>query len=358
MIYLDYNATSPLRPEVKQAMIDVMDLPHNPSSIHASGRAARKLVEDSRKEILESVNAKSLVFCGSATEANSLALAQADNYVISSIEHDSIYKVASNPVVIGVDSNGIVKLDELEEKLSRLNSPKSLLLSVMLANNESGVMQPVKQIAELGHKYGLMVHTDAVQAWGKIEIDFTDLGVDLMTISAHKIGGPVGAAALVAKPNIELKPFLKGGGQEKNKRAGTENIPAIVGFAKSSAKSSDISVSHETAKLQNYLESEIKKISPDAVIHGEKAPRLPNTSLISMPNVEAATQLIAFDMAGVCVSSGSACSSGKVEISRVLKMMDAPLLKNAIRISTGWATTKNEIDRFFEEWKKIFNSSL
>lgn len=370
LIYLDYNATAPLRPDVKAAMDAVMGQALNPSSIHASGRAARKLVEEARKNILRCVNGETLVFCSSGTEANNLALAQADSHLISSIEHDSIYKTLPNAKLAKVEAEGIIDLEDFE-KLLKAEKPK--LVSIMLANNETGVIQPIKEIAELAHKYGALVHTDAVQAFGKIDVDFKNLGVDMMTISCHKVGGPVGIAALVHKSSLELKPILFGGGQEKNKRPGTENVPSIVGFGEVSqllsrqpgasvgvserelARSETIhNVSRETSKLRDYLENEILAIAPDAIIYGKSLARLPNTSYIAMPDIEAATQLIHFDTNGICVSSGSACSSGKVEVSRILKAMNAPLAKNALRISIGWATTPEEIEQFIKSWREMY----
>ena len=352
-IYLDYNATAPLRPEIFQAMQDVMGEALNPSSVHSSGRKARKLVEDARQKILRRVNGESLIFCGSGTEANNLAVIQMPNVrsqmseiAISSIEHDSVFKSAQTPKFVRVDKNGVIDLNHLEEILT---SGICHLVSIMLANNETGVIQPIQQAAEIAHKHGALLHTDAVQAFGKIDIDFKNLGVDMMTISSHKIGGPIGTAALIHKSSLEIKPIMFGGGQEKNKRPGTENVPAIIGFGEVAKN-----VSRETFKLRDYLENKIRSIAPDAIIYGEAAERLPNTTCIAMPDIEAATQLIHFDTNGICVSSGSACSSGKVEVSRVLKAMNVPLAKNALRISTGWATTQEDIDLFIKHWRELY----
>ena len=343
MIYLDYNATSPLHPKVKEAMIEAMGEAQNPSSIHAAGRAARKLKEDARKKILDFVGAEALVFCGSGTEANNLALAQSEKHMISSVEHDSIFKTARNPEIVNVDINGLVKLDKLEEKIS-----EGCLVSIILANNETGVIQNIKPIAELCKKHNAILHIDAVQAFGKIGLNMQELGADLMTICAHKIGGPVGVAALCHRADLELKPILFGGGQEKNKRPGTENLTAIIGFAKS------CELEQVTPELRDYLENRISKIAPDIVIHGKNSPRIANTTSISMPNMEAATQLIHFDSKNICVSAGSACSSGKMEESRVLHEMNVPMLKNAIRISLGWKTEKDDIDKFLNEWESLY----
>lgn len=351
MIYLDYNATAPLHPEVKAAMDEVAGLPLNPSSIHGAGRAARKFVEDSRRAILKSINGEALVFCSSATEANNLVLNQADKYIISAVEHDSIFKTATDAIIISVNKSGIIDLEELERKLSELAQP--VLVSIILANNETGIIQPIKAAAKIVHKYKCQIHCDAVQAFGRIDINFKDLEVDFMTISSHKLGGPLGSAALVHKANIEIKPSLMGGGQEKNKHPGTENVVAIHGFGYTATNLNKF-VSRETSNNQLYVEQKLKQLGQDIVIHGYLAPRLPNTTYISMPFIESSTQLIHFDTNNICVSSGSACSSGKVTVSRILKAMQAPLAENAIRISTGWQTTREDIDQFIKAWAELY----
>lgn len=348
--YLDYNATAPMLPAVKDAMAEISGRALNPSSIHSAGRYARKIMEDARGKILKSVNAKNLIFCGSASEANNFALAQSAGVLISAIEHESIYKSAADSVTIPVNTNGIIDLEEFKKLLV---THKPQLISVMLANNETGIIQPIKQVVEIAKEHNALVHTDAVQAYGRIEIDFEDLGVDMMTISSHKAGGPVGSAALIYKDGIELTPFIKGGGQEKNKRAGTENITAIHGFG----VFAENLTKHQTpnTKLQSYLEDEVKKLGCEVV--GENSPRLPNTSCIIHPKIPASTMLIHLDSNNICVSSGSACSSGKVEESRILQMLKVTNAKNAIRISTGWNTTKEGIDRFVEAWKNLSTGS-
>ena len=345
MIYLDYNATAPLRPEVEAALDKVSGEALNPSSIHAQGKKARKLVEEARGKILNFINAEALIFCGSGTEANNLALHQRDKVIVSAIEHDSVYKSPRKIGEIKVDENGIVDLNHLQELLTSEFYP---LVSVMLANNETGVIQPIKKIAKIVHQHGALLHCDAVQAFGKIPINFKELGVDLLTLSAHKVGGPVGAGALVYKKEIEIKPLMFGGAQEKNKRPGTENVAAIIGLAALTE------IKNQQSDLRDYLETEIKKIAPEAIIFGEKFLRLPNTTCLSMPGVESMTQLIHFDTNGICISSGAACSSGKVEVSRVLKAMNAPYATCAIRVSTGWKTTKGEIDQFIQKWAEIY----
>jgi cysteine desulfurase len=308
VIYLDYNATSPMLPGVKEAMFQLAGKPLNPSSIHASGRAARKVVEDARANILQAVNAKSLLFCGSATEANNqLANTgfQGTSFIISAIEHESILKAHPIPEIVPVTSDGIIDLEALEETLAGIDNKNPKLLSVMLANNETGIIQPVKEVVNIAQKFGALVHTDAVQAYGRIAIDFEKLGVDFMTIAPHKSGGAVGSAALIHKPNIELKSFIRGGGQEKNKRAGTENVLAIHAFGTHAKINKPL-----TNDLNQYLESEVKKISADFVVVGRHETRLPNTTNLVHPKLGASTQLIHFDGSGICLSIGSACSSG------------------------------------------------
>lgn len=345
VIYLDYNATAPMLPAVKDAIVELAGRALNPSSIHSSGRFARKIMEEARGKILKSVNAKNLVFCGSASEANNFALAQSAGLLISAIEHESIYKSAADSVTIPVNTSGIIDLEALKKLLSQTATKNPQLISVMLANNETGIIQPIKQVVEIAKEYNannnILVHTDAVQAYGRIEIDFADLGVDLMTVSSHKAGGPVGSAAFIYKNGIELKPFIKGGGQEKNKRAGTENIAAIHGFGVFAEK-----YQMPDAAFQNYLEEELQKLGCEVV--GKNEERLPNTSCIIHPSIPASTMLMHLDSNNICVSSGSACSSGKVETSRVLQMLKVTNAQNAIRVSTGWGTTKKEIQTFIQ----------
>ncbi len=346
VVYLDYNATSPMLPEIKRALLEHAGKPLNPSSIHASGRAARKIVEEARANILKAVNAKALVFCGSATEANNLVLQQADVIIASEIEHESIYKAAIGAKIIPVTKNGIVDLEALKSAVS-----KGALVSVMLANNETGIIQPIKEVAAITHAAGALVHTDAVQAYGRINIDFAELGVDFMTVAPHKSGGAVGSAALIFRADIELKNFIKGGGQEKNKRAGTENVLAIHAFG---IHATIVSRGTVLNAVNEYLESELGKLGIEVV--GKNQLRLGNTTNFIHPKFEASTQLIHFDSEGICLSSGSACSSGKVEVSRAIKAMGIEKAKNAIRVSTGWATTNEDAEALLRAILKLGNT--
>ena len=352
-VYLDYNATSPMLPEVKEALFAHAGKPLNPSSIHASGRAARKIVEEARANILKAVNAKALVFCGSATEANNMLANtgfQGTSFVISAIEHESILKAHPLPEIVPITSEGVIDLKALEEVLASIDNKNPKIISVMLANNETGIIQPIKEVVAIAKKFGALVHTDAVQAYGRIAIDFAELGVDFMTIAPHKSGGAVGSAALIHRADFEMKSFIRGGGQEKSKRAGTENVLAIHAFgihATLVSRGTILNISNE------YLEAELEKLGVEVV--GKNQPRLSNTTNFIHPKLEASTQLIHFDSENICLSSGSACSSGKVEVSRAIKAMGIKNAKNAIRVSTGWKTSRQDIESFLKILEKITN---
>ena len=349
-IYLDHNATSPLRPEAKAAMLAAMDQGGNASSVHAEGRAARKLVDDSRDSVASALGviAPMVIFTSGGSEANNTAIGGVDveRILVSGIEHPSVIeaaKVSHLPLeLIPVDADGIVELDALAEML---DGPKALV-SVMLANNETGVIQPVRDVVALAQKHGALVHTDAVQALGKIPVNFGLLGVDLMTVAAHKLGGPTGAGALIVRDGLPVKPLLVGGGQERRRRAGTENLAAIAGFAAVAAEKPI-----QVKDLRDRLESELE----DTVIFAKTAERLPNTTCFAVPGMNAETLLMAFDLDGIAVSSGSACSSGKVARSHVLGAMGVPpeVSLAAIRVSLGWNTTETEIDTFLAAWHRI-----
>ncbi|MFL5258642.1 MAG: cysteine desulfurase family protein [Hyphomicrobiales bacterium] len=349
--YLDHNATSPLRPAAKSAMLDALDKAGNASSVHAEGRIARTLVDDAREAIARAVGVmpQMVIFTSGGTEANNLALkgAARARVLVSAVEHSSVLEAvrASGKAVeiIPVDRNGIVDLESLERMVAV--GPKALV-SVMLANNETGVIQPLRGVVEIARRHGALVHSDCVQVFGKIPVNFGVLGVDLMSLSAHKLGGPVGVGALVAREGLTLEPLIHGGGQELRRRAGTESVPAIAGFAAAAAENPlDISA------LRDRLESELE----GAVVVGSTADRLPNTTCMAWPGVDAETLLMAFDLDGFAISSGSACSSGKVAKSHVLSAMglSADIVAGAIRVSLGWTTTREDVDRFVAAANKI-----
>lgn len=346
-----------MRPEVREFMAEVLTFPLNASSAHASGRKAKTLLDNSHRKIAETIGAfaNEVVFTASGTEANNWALrAFANrNIIVSAIEHPSILKTAasiSESLVIPVTEDGVINLSILD---ALVDDTKDCMVSVMLANNETGVIQPIQEIAAIVHKKGGLLHCDAVQAFGKIPVDFTALGCDLMTISAHKMGGPVGAAALIVKNDLPLPPLLLGGGQELNRRAGTENIAAIVGFA-IAAELMDLEQIKEIRGWLTNLATEAGKSQGREM--GRNSERIPNTLCITMPHVSAETQIIGFDLEGISVSAGSACSSGKIEPSHVLKAMGLPKedISTAIRISGGWATTEEDIVAATAAWNKLF----
>lgn len=356
--YLDYNATAPVRSAARAAVIAALDAVGNPSSVHASGRAARRLVEDAREEVARLVNvaASAVVFTGGGSEANALALrgSGAARVIASAIEHDSVLRNAPTSSLIPVNRDGVVDLAALERLLGEPSGGRTLV-SVMLANNETGVIQPVAEAAALARRHGSLVHCDAVQAAGKIAIDFAALGVDMLTLSAHKLGGPQGVGALVLREGVELAPLVGGGGQERGRRAGTENVAGIAGFgAAATAARADLDSGEpdRIARLRDGLEA---ALPPQAVIHGAGRPRLPNTSCIGLPGLSGETQVMALDLAGVAVSSGSACSSGKVRPSHVLAAMGcAPdEAQSAIRVSLGWASTAADVERFLVAWRGL-----
>lgn len=367
MIYLDYNSTSIMVDEAKAAMMNCTSSPLNPSSIHSFGRKAKALMEDARGGVMSLLGQEiyksdySLIFTASGTEANNLMLYNfsAGRILISAAEHVSILKhleYKNNIDLLQLDSDGLVRMDLLEKWLEQ-NQGSNNLVSIMLANNETGVIQPIKKIADLVHKYGTLLHSDIAQAAGKIEVDIALLGLDFATLSGHKFGGPIGGAGLIHKTKYHIRAQILGGGQEKSSRSGTENVAAIVGFG-AAARKSKIDLRHNMQhmkELRDMLESKIK-----TVVLGDKAERLPNTSMMVMPGVLAAQQLIAFDMRGIAVSSGAACSSGKVKSSHVLKAMgvEEKIADSAIRISFGPHNKKEDVERFVKAWKEISNREI
>jgi cysteine desulfurase len=358
--YLDWNATAKLRPQAKAAVMAALDITGNPSSVHASGRAARHLVEQAREHVaaLVGVAARDVVFTSGGTEANMLALSPAlgDRLLVSAIEHPSVQSGGRFAATeqVPVTGDGTVDLAALERMLAGRVRP---LVSLMLANNETGVIQPVPGAAALVHAAGGLLHVDAVQGPGRMACDFKALGADLITLSSHKIGGPQGVGALVKRDGLPLDAQIKGGGQERGARAGTENVAAIAGFgaAATAALQALDEEAGRMAALREKFEREIRRITPKAVVFGEGVARLPNTTLFSVSGLKAETAVIAFDLEGVAVSSGAACSSGKVAPSHVLAAMGVPadLARGAIRVSFGYATTDDDIGTILKAWEKL-----
>lgn len=355
IVYLDYNATAPMLPDVKQAMIDMLDLVGNASAVHQMGRRCRAEIDKSRKQLATAldVSSKDITFTSGGTESNHVVLSglniPKETIYASSVEHASIHKNILPTNLIPVDIDGQVRIDILAEYFERSNAPK--LVSIALANSETGIIQKnLKDIVALCHQHKCLVHTDAVQAFGKIPVLFADLGVDLMTLSAHKIGGPKGVGALISKANIVLKATLLGGGQEKGLRSGTENIPTIVGFgvaAEIAAKTDWTS----TRQVLNWTVDQLKITNPNIRVNS-LTNGLPNTLNISTPGYNKDTQVIHMDLNGIAISAGSACSSGKVEQSHVLKAMglDDVYVNSAIRLSLSPIQTKDDMDQFMNVW--------
>ena len=358
--YLDYNATAPIRLEAAEAMWETLAEPHNASSIHSYGRNARRSIEHAREKVADLVNTNThnVIFTSSGTEANNWVFQGIDatTHIISAIEHPSVLKAATNPITLPVTRDGVIDLVAAESILKEYGH--GALVSVMLANNETGVIQPIKELAELAHSHGAVIHTDAVQAAGKIPVDITNLNVDVTSISSHKLGGPQGAAALIINNCLTIAPMLKGGGQELGRRAGTENVAAIVGFgvaAEIAAK--ELPNMQRLATFRDTIERNILTCTSESMVFGKLVSRLPNTTCITMPGVSNETQLMAFDLSGIAVSAGSACTSGKVEASHVLTAMGATEegSSTAIRISTGWQTTKQDIETLVETWQTLYD---
>lgn len=358
-VYLDYNATVPLKQPVIEAMAAALAECGNASSVHRFGRLARRAVETAREEVAVLVGAapRQIVFTGGGTEANNLAIAAAGagrRVLVSAIEHDSVLKAAPEAELIAVGPQGVIDLAALQAMLAR--DPRPALVCLMLANNETGAVQPVAQAAALAQAHGALVHCDAVQAAGKLAIDFSRLGVDTLALSAHKFGGPQGVGALVISDSVELHPLLKGGGQERGWRAGTENVPAIRGFGVAARLAvQDLPAVLALAALRDHMEERLLRTAPEAVVLASGAGRLPNTTCIALPSLPAETQVMALDLAGVAVSAGSACSSGKVRPSHVLRAMgaDPALVGGAIRISLGWRTDEQDIDHLLDAWTTL-----
>ena len=374
--YLDHNATSPVRPEVARAVARVLAMPGNPSSIHAEGRAARAEVERARERVAALIGARprQVIFTSGGTEAANAVLSGAlrrtgqpapTRLLISATEHPCVsagHRFAADATeVLPVDASGVVRLDAVRARLLAL-ADESLLISVHAANNETGVAQPLVDLVDLAREHGrALVHSDAVQVVGKLPLDVAALGLDALTLSGHKFCAPKGVGALVLGEGAELeRAFLRGGGQESRLRCGTENLSGIVGMGEAAAIGRAMldAEAARLADLRDVLEVRLRRIAPDLVSFGEGAERLPNTLSVAVPGLDAATALIALDLAGVAVSSGSACSSGKVARSPVLAAMgvDPALAAGAIRVSLGWDTRADDIERFVAAFDRIVSS--
>lgn len=354
-VYLDHSASSPLRPAARAAVVAALDLTGNPSSVHGAGRAVRRVVEEARAAVarLAGVAPARVVFTAGGTEANNLALRgfPGRRPLVSAVEHDSVLAAAPDAARIPVDARGRADLDALGRLLAGSAAPA--LVSLMLVNNETGVIQPVQDAARLAHAHGALLHVDAVQAAGRLPLSLSDLGADLMTLSAHKIGGPAGCGALVLAEGVEPDALIRGGGQERGRRAGTENLTGIAGFGAAAALAAEEAAGGSPlAALGQALEARVTAAVPQAVIAGAGAERAGGVSCIALPGVPGETQVMALDLAGFAVSAGAACSSGKVKPSHVLTAMGhGPEVAGcAIRVSLGWTTTAGDVARFADAW--------
>jgi cysteine desulfurase len=357
--YLDWNATAPLRPEAAAAISAALAECGNPSSVHRWGRAARQRVERAREQVAALIGAApdGVVFVSGGSEANHLALIGSDRerVLVSAVEHHSVLHAVPGAEALPVGRDGVVDLGRLEKMLTEDARPA--IVSVMFANNETGVIQPVAEAARIAHALGALFHCDAVQAAGKVSLSIDEIGADLLSLSAHKLGGPPGIGVLVVRDGIEVAPTIRGGGQERGRRAGSENLPGIVGFAAAAeAAAASLADYVRVRRLRDELEAKVLSIAPEALVIGGDVPRLPNTSAIAMPGLSAETQIIALDLDGVMVSAGAACSSGKVGPSHVLAAMGMPpeIAGSIIRISLGWRTAEADIAHFLDAWAALY----
>lgn len=358
MTYLDFNASAPMSATVRDAVAAAAEVAGNPSSVHRHGRKARAVVEKARRDIALAVGAgpEQVVFTSGATESSILALRGSGRHrvLVSSVEHESVLNAVSGTERIPVHGDGRIDLDRLRTALAE--RPEETVVSVMLANNETGVLQPVDDVAALASESGALVHCDAVQAPGRVPLDFAALGVDLMSVSAHKMGGPRGCGALVLRRPDTVSAVVRGGGQERGLRGGTENVIGIAGFGAAAREcAAALSDMPRIEALRDDLESRIRALSSEAVVFAAGVPRLPNTSCVALPGVSAEAQVMALDLAGIAVSAGSACSSGKITPSHVLLAMGASeeLAASAIRVSFGPGSAEADIDGFLEVWAKL-----
>lgn len=356
-IYLDYNASAPLRREAKHAMMAIMEYVGNASSIHGYGRRVRQQLEEGRQHIADyfGIPSSRVIFTSGATEANNLALKGFRGTVIASaVDHDSVIKARPDALICPVNESGVILLDRLEELV--LHAEKPVLISIMAANNETGVIQPIEAIRDLCTTYGAWFHCDAAQAIGRLTLPWSKIECDMISLSGHKIGGPSGVGALIIHEKLPLHPLIRGGGQERSFRSGTENVVGIVGFG-AALKACQTDNWCGVEKNRDDLEKSLSEICPELKIFGQDVNRLPNTSNLTMPGVKSTVQLMNFDLSGIAVSAGSACSSGKVKSSHVLKAMNVrdEEAESSIRISLGCDTKAEEIHRFIAVWQELYH---
>lgn len=355
--YLDNNAAAPLTDAAKAAMTAAMGAIGNPSSVHGAGRQARRIVEDARAAVAAGTGGRTedIVFTGSGTEACALMLRHADRprILAAATEHAAVLAGVDASSLLPVGGDGLLDLDALDRAIGEDGG--DAIVAVMLANNETGVIQPIPRIAEIAHARNALVAVDAAQAFGKIPIDLSDLGADILALSSAKVGGPLGVGAAAFRPGAAPMALVSGGGQERGLRGGSENVVGIAGFGAAAAAVDDLLAAEpRIRKMRDRLEA---ALTPEAAVIGKETTRLANTSAIAMPGAPAATQVMAFDLAGYAVSAGAACSSGKVARSHVLDAMglDDAVVESAIRVSLGPDTTAADIDGFADAWRALYS---
>ncbi len=366
-VYLDHNATTPLKDEAREAMVEALASFGNPSSVHKEGREARALIESAREKVAGLVGAspEQVIFTSGGSEANALALAAqggtAWHCYLSAIEHPSVLAggrfYRESTTILPVDEDGVLDLEALARNLAK-HQPGGWrpFVSVMTANNETGAIQPIAEAAAIVHAAGGVLHTDAVQTAGRLALDIAALGADMLSLSAHKLGGPKGVGALVLRDGVSVEPLIRGGGQERRQRAGTENVAGIAGFGAAAALAvAEIVEAGRVAASRDAMEARACELVPATIVASRNVARLPNTSLLAVPGVKAETLVIGLDLEGFAVSAGSACSSGKVEPSHVLAAMgfSPELSAGAIRASLGIGTSSTDINSFLDAWSGL-----
>ncbi len=362
-VYMDWNATAPLLPQARAAMLDVLDMAGNPSSVHREGRAVQAAIQSARRSVAALVGGEPahVIFTSGATEAANFVLTptfrmgkaalSVSRLLVAATEHKAVReggRFAPDQITeIPVTASGLIDMSALGQALDQHDRSTGLVMvALMLANNETGIIQPVAEVSALVHAHGGIMVVDAVQAVGRIAVDINELGADFLLVSSHKIGGPMGAGAVVCRGETMMpKALMRGGGQEKGHRSGTENAAAIVGFGAAAANAATTVplFAGQVALLRDRLETELRAIAPNVVIHGSKVERITNTTFFSLDGLKAETGHIAFDIEGIAVSAGSACSSGKVGESHVLAAMGLDARHGALRLSIGPQTTLDDI---------------
>lgn len=362
-IYLDYNASAPLKPEAREAVIAALSAMGNPSSVHQSGRQVRAILEKARQQVADLVGgrAQDVVFTSGATEANNLAIrgfvpdGEPRRIIVNATEHPSVLEAVSDTEKLPVGEDGIVDIGLLQRMLADRDW-RHCLVSVMAVNNETGVVQPIEEVVSVAHAAGAKVHCDAVQAAGHMPIDMLARGIDIVTVSGHKMGGPRGVGAVVTAPDITLNARIRGGGQERGKRSGTENVSGIAGFGAVCAAEAEYEQNVLRARaLRDRLENQLRELVPQATVIAGTSPRVGHVCCVAIAGASAETQVMALDLDGIAVSAGSACSSGKIKRSQVLTEMGVgdELSGSAIRVSFGWDSTDEDLEGFLVAYGRM-----